>query len=175
MRRMLLKPVVVFCCMGCVASAGLWIRSYRYADGIHAVWTNGNQLGLSSMFGAFGFRFFRLQEGFSFSGIEITKWGSRSIVGARPMRGDRYASFSWGRTTPSPLPQGRYTQITHLSVPYWGVFTLFFIGFLVTFVRAYRRLRQLGLNICRYCGYNLTGNVSGVCPECGNKIPAHGT
>jgi len=23
---------------------------------------------------------------------------------------------------------------------------------------------------CRQCGYNLTGNVSGVCPECGEKI-----
>ncbi len=23
---------------------------------------------------------------------------------------------------------------------------------------------------CRQCGYNLTGNVSGVCPECGTKI-----
>jgi hypothetical protein len=23
---------------------------------------------------------------------------------------------------------------------------------------------------CRKCGYNLTGNVSGVCPECGTKI-----
>lgn len=23
---------------------------------------------------------------------------------------------------------------------------------------------------CQKCGYNLTGNVSGVCPECGTKI-----
>ena len=23
---------------------------------------------------------------------------------------------------------------------------------------------------CRKCGYNLTGNVSGVCPECGERI-----
>jgi rubrerythrin len=23
---------------------------------------------------------------------------------------------------------------------------------------------------CTVCGYNLTGNVSGVCPECGNAI-----
>ena len=25
-------------------------------------------------------------------------------------------------------------------------------------------------NLCYACGYNLTGNVSGVCPECGTKI-----
>lgn len=24
---------------------------------------------------------------------------------------------------------------------------------------------------CRNCGYNLTGNVSGVCPECGKTVP----
>jgi predicted RNA-binding Zn-ribbon protein involved in translation (DUF1610 family) len=26
------------------------------------------------------------------------------------------------------------------------------------------------VNSCRTCNYNLTGNVSGVCPECGTKI-----
>ncbi len=25
---------------------------------------------------------------------------------------------------------------------------------------------------CRFCGYNLTGNVSGTCPECGRKVMA---
>lgn len=24
--------------------------------------------------------------------------------------------------------------------------------------------------VCKHCGYNLTGNVSGICPECGNPI-----
>jgi hypothetical protein len=28
--------------------------------------------------------------------------------------------------------------------------------------------RKMGL--CAHCGYNLTGNVSGVCPECGGAI-----
>jgi hypothetical protein len=26
---------------------------------------------------------------------------------------------------------------------------------------------------CAVCGYNLTGNVSGICPECGTPIPNH--
>jgi hypothetical protein len=29
---------------------------------------------------------------------------------------------------------------------------------------------KLGRDLCRKCGYNLTGNVSGVCPECGTRI-----
>ena len=37
-----------------------------------------------------------------------------------------------------------------------------------------RRLRaqlaRKGVPICIPCGYNLTGNESGVCPECGTKV-----
>jgi hypothetical protein len=33
---------------------------------------------------------------------------------------------------------------------------------------AQRRKRPHGT--CRTCGYNLTGNVSGVCPECGKAV-----
>lgn len=35
--------------------------------------------------------------------------------------------------------------------------------------KAKRRLLEIQ-GLCRHCGYNLTGNVSGVCPECGNAI-----
>ena len=30
-----------------------------------------------------------------------------------------------------------------------------------------RRLRRVKRGLCEWCGYDLTGNVSGVCPECG--------
>lgn len=35
---------------------------------------------------------------------------------------------------------------------------------------ALRRLRAVAMS-CRECGYNLTGNVSGQCPECGAALP----
>ncbi len=34
-----------------------------------------------------------------------------------------------------------------------------------------RRLHPSGA--CKHCGYNLTGNTSGICPECGTKSPDH--
>ena len=34
------------------------------------------------------------------------------------------------------------------------------------------RWRVLDLTCCRHCGYNLTGNRSGRCPECGQNLPA---
>jgi hypothetical protein len=39
--------------------------------------------------------------------------------------------------------------------------------------RRTRRVRLAALhNSCLACGYNLTGNVSGVCPECGTAVGA---
>ncbi len=36
---------------------------------------------------------------------------------------------------------------------------------------ALTRARVRGLNRCGHCGYDLTGNVSGRCPECGTDVP----
>ncbi|MEM1011297.1 MAG: hypothetical protein AAGI46_03645 [Planctomycetota bacterium] len=36
--------------------------------------------------------------------------------------------------------------------------------------RITRAVRSRLARHCDSCGYNLTGNASGVCPECGNKV-----
>ena len=41
------------------------------------------------------------------------------------------------------------------------------IGALI-WARAFQH--RAAARICRNCGYNLTGNTSGVCPECGTRI-----
>jgi hypothetical protein len=38
------------------------------------------------------------------------------------------------------------------------------------FTRALRTRRRRMRGLCKSCGYNLTGNVSGVCPECGTLV-----
>ena len=37
-------------------------------------------------------------------------------------------------------------------------------------IQEWWRARHEGRCECRKCGYNLTGNVSGLCPECGHWI-----
>jgi hypothetical protein len=37
----------------------------------------------------------------------------------------------------------------------------------------YRDRRRIPPGHCQKCGYNLTGNVSGVCPECGENTYSH--
>lgn len=53
----------------------------------------------------------------------------------------------------------------HLSIPA----NVFAWIALFLFWRDWRRPRQ-PQGLCRYCGYDLTGNMSGVCPECGEKV-----
>jgi hypothetical protein len=39
-------------------------------------------------------------------------------------------------------------------------------------IGAIRKRRRLGRNQCVYCRYDLTGNQSGACPECGKRVAA---
>ena len=41
-----------------------------------------------------------------------------------------------------------------------------------TVILFYRDRRRIPPGHCQKCGYNLTGNVSGICPECGTKTGA---
>jgi hypothetical protein len=55
-----------------------------------------------------------------------------------------------------------------VAVPHWFLCMLFLILPTVWYRR--RRLPRSGH--CESCGYNLTGNISGICPECGRAIVA---
>ena len=55
-----------------------------------------------------------------------------------------------------------------LVVPYWVVLAPAAIISLRVVLRK-RHFIKVG---CGNCSYNLTGNVSGVCPECGTAVPA---
>ncbi len=60
----------------------------------------------------------------------------------------------------------RSDQVTAL-LPLW---LLFLITATATLWLSYIEGRRVPSGLCKKCGYNLTGNVSGVCPECGIKI-----
>jgi hypothetical protein len=58
-----------------------------------------------------------------------------------------------------------------VRLPLWAPTLCFLIYPLIFFVRGpYRRFRRRRKGLCLKCGYNLTGNVSGICPECGESI-----
>ena len=69
---------------------------------------------------------------------------------------------------------GRYGFYEWWAFPCWFPCTLTVILPAIWLWR-YRRDRRMptdGMPHCATCDYNLTGNVSGICPECGTPIPA---
>lgn len=75
------------------------------------------------------------------------------------------------------LQSTRYTVPGTLTIPAYlpMVLSALPLSLIVGFgpVRRWRRKRR---GLCEHCGYNLTGNESGVCPECGRPVSskAHG-
>jgi len=59
-----------------------------------------------------------------------------------------------------------------MSLPTWLPCLLLAMGPLWAFYRGpWRRRRRRAKGLCAACGYNLTANVTGVCPECGTVVP----
>ncbi len=65
-----------------------------------------------------------------------------------------------------PGPGG--TRIAVYSLPLW--LPLLFFAIPAAWLH-WRDRRRIPPGHCQSCGYNLTGNVSGKCPECGTSIP----
>jgi hypothetical protein len=58
--------------------------------------------------------------------------------------------------------------------PYWGVslplWMLFLFFAVPTALLLWRDRRRIPPGHCQHCGYDLTGNISGRCPECGQTV-----
>lgn len=59
--------------------------------------------------------------------------------------------------------------IAFVFIPFYCTLTMFLglaVGWVITKAQWFQQFRK---GQCRRCGYDLTGNVSGTCPECGGK------
>jgi hypothetical protein len=77
----------------------------------------------------------------------------------------RMPSFRGGRYTDANGGQGSALIV---DLPLWIPLLLFSVPTVILWRQERRRISGGG---CRNCGYNLTGNVSGTCPECGTPVP----
>ena len=71
------------------------------------------------------------------------------------------------RTIRLPIGPGDFFITHEFSLPLWFPPALFGVW---TVVAALCNRRRLTVGCCQACGYDLTGNVSGTCPECGHHI-----
>jgi hypothetical protein len=82
-----------------------------------------------------------------------------------------YANWNWlelPNTYGGVNSDPNYGQVRYRVVrfPTW----LLLLAIAVPTVCLWRRDRPYGKGRCRQCGYDLTGNVGGVCPECGKQV-----
>ncbi len=76
--------------------------------------------------------------------------------------GFQYASFN-----NLGAPNGGSVSGTELALPFWLPYLLVALP---TGLLWYIDRRRPPPGHCGRCGYNLTGNTSGVCPECGTAV-----
>lgn len=148
----------------CIAVAMLWVRSY--SQGFNAIWRGHDR----------GVEFF-------------TCTGRLCITLDHILRHDQYSfeGFRFGPLIPDiPWDTAINNQSFHLGSIAWGwganpaisgwmlilPYWLFVVLLLILPLLWLRRsLRPAPVpHACENCGYNLTGNTSGVCPECGTVV-----
>ena len=188
MRRRLLNLLTFFSLLLFLVVVGLWVRGYATADELRWVkWPY--TYALRSYLG--GIQAARSRDGlFSASGYSRTTVSGDvgdpdgdGIAECPPYWSDRYnfPDRSWeccgfaaaeGRgiilvTGPLDPDIGRFAVAV---VPCWFIVAATALLPGVRLSRVFRRVRRRYLGRCVACGYNLTGNVSGLCPECATRV-----
>jgi hypothetical protein len=186
--RILLNVAAMLLSALCLTTACMWVRSYWVAD--HLEWQRADNVGaehynwylvLSS--GAGGLGVCRDAEvGYvnsltpSEAARPVGRWEFDGWTTRRPPVYPTRGFFSVPLRPPGFAIHWEHrpgTVLRDVIVPYWAVVVPTAVLTLL-FTRRVRRERirsqRLRSGRCARCGYDLHGNVSGVCPECGIAV-----
>lgn len=144
---MIRKLALVVCLVLLLLTAALWAVS-------HTTWGRASLQPRYVTAFAHGGDEIWLYAGISDERISLEVRAARPFVQKGPMR---YSVALWTRSIRAPL---------WLVCPVIAA-TCALLAYLD---RRSRRRHRISSGCCIRCGYNLTGNVSGVCPECGERI-----
>jgi hypothetical protein len=168
----------------CVATVVMWFRSYSGGDVFSKIGPRG--LEITSDRGWVWLWFYR---GFPESlpwrwlsgGNSQRYWALQAYeYSGEAGRVSHYGIIRAGKGVTyyrqTAAPQGPQTAAWWIvgSVPHWLIALLTAVVPALWLRIAYQRARvrqQMRHGHCLTCGYDLTGNVSGRCPECGTAVP----
>jgi hypothetical protein len=103
--------------------------------------------------------------------LHLTRWNFDARRRLPASRRWRWLGFSLATGTRSRIKPPY--SLWSLQIPLWCPIVLFAFYPTIAFIRGpLRRYRRRRKGLCLKCGYDLTGNVSGVCPECGAEVPS---
>lgn len=172
--------IIVLLTLGAVGTAVLWYGSYCPRDpaalplavrvirqvGDWAPPYPGDHAGLEA--------YYYLENGgtlavWSHFGTVNLLYNSRNVTGWRGYQRDRDIQFVGFRYAQS---RSRYGHLLHqIGLPYPALLGALLSYPTIAFIRGpLRRWRRRRKCLCTKCGYNLTGNVTGTCPECGESF-----
>ena len=110
-------------------------------------------------------------------------WESFQWLADHPLAADRRAPQLWAGTcigwqiiaVREHLWAGTYTgweivRVRYVRLGYIWLIGAFAIPPATRLLNMTRRWRRAKAGVCTRCSYDLTGNVSGVCPECGTAV-----
>ena len=163
LRRYIFNSLTVVSLLLLLATVGLWVDNAFYVSYM-SFDRSGNSVYLGSSYSElfFGLRSNNLhtKPGFQFYRYKYVATETEPIIS-----GWRYSY--WGFSLHWRVSYyGTDTEYV-LGVPHWFLTLLFAIGPGVWFIKWRKRRRLAMAGKCPACGYDLTGNESGVCPECG--------
>jgi hypothetical protein len=149
----------------CAAAVGLWVRSYVVYDS----WNWGTATGRAGFDSIYG----RLTVGrvdvppAAMAGIPRGRYFKSAPADPAALSSMLKPSRSFAGFQVTVVNAGGMTA-RDVRIPYWS---LVLAAAVLPAVRAARRaFRRPPPGLCRRCGYDLTGNVSGRCPECGTAV-----
>ena len=177
MRRKLFILCSIASGVFCLATAGLWVRSYwltdlisRHQVGLASEWG----MGLGTLPGAVWIGHYRHDGSYQLTpGLHIDVGSPRHPTDTGGHFQFRFLGFGIFDSARSRSWRGRPVRLRQVALPFWFLCPLLAI-MPVWGVAEIRRCRRESERLrgvaCTQCGYNLTGNVSGIWPECGTDI-----
>jgi len=149
--------------------AGAWVSSVAYSIGFSAGPHNANYAVLRA--GDLNVVYHPVDEASFFNGwTSVAGWHVEALEQPNFFHrlGYRERGAVWPQFTRSYYshPRAR-VHTTYVIIPLWIVFVVVVIPTAYCWLHEWRRIPA---GHCGRCGYDLTKNESGVCPECGREI-----
>jgi len=94
-----------------------------------------------------------------------------TLLNQVPETGRAMAYLAWFLATlvAATSVRGRFPVLLATVLPTLAAVTVWYAWDRPEEIRRKRRERRAN-GLCEHCAYDLTGNVSGVCPECGSRV-----
>ncbi len=164
---MIRKTLLVISVVLLLGTVGLWVVSYEVAIGAR-VYTGLSHVQMQWSYGTVEFSH---QRHIGVRGHPLRFQTFMDGGHPRTHRRADYGLLGFQRSVTRVVPLVRRT----VACPAWTLSLLLACPPVLLARSMHRERHRLRHNLCVKCGYDLRGNVSGVCSECGAAVPATGS